>query len=252
MTKGALQERPQGKEIILQSNQAGVGGSVPVVGSLRLAPREGKARQNWPPPPGKKPQLKSGKSNLKADTGEQLRLPRYFISQRELKSEAHTHRTARRPESRKPGSSFLICFPISGQRLSRDLAAQQGPGSWAGLALSCRRERAGSSHPKKRQPAPGASSGHGRARSVELGHGQPGVQRHLQGETQASAVSQCACWDSSWPGSWHVVPREGRSSTGDRQDGTGGAGVPRTVAVVPSGLFLTFLCCWSELGLLAP
>lgn len=49
MTEGALQERPQGKEIILQSNQAGVGGSVPVAGSLGLAPREGKVRRNCPP-----------------------------------------------------------------------------------------------------------------------------------------------------------------------------------------------------------
>lgn len=152
MTEGALQERPQGKEIILQSNQAGAGGSVPVAGTLGLPPRAGKARQNCPPPP--KPQLKLGKPNRKADTGEQLRLPRYFISQGELKSEAHTHGTARRPESGggpKPGPSFLIPSPSPARgtrQPGRDPAAGQGPGlvlqEGTGWLLSPREEAAGS------------------------------------------------------------------------------------------------------------
>lgn len=138
MTEGALQERPQGKEISCKVTRLAWAEAFPWWGPSGRPHRRGKRHGTAPHP---QPQLKSGKPNLKADTGEQLRLPRYFISQRELKSEAHTHGTARRPESgdgREPGSSFPICLPVCGQRPSRDLAsgqdleAEQGSGSWAG------------------------------------------------------------------------------------------------------------------------
>lgn len=141
------------------------------VGGESTLPKETKL------PPSPKPRLKSIKPNLKADTEEHLRLPRYFISQKELNSEARTHTgQCGRVETRdgqKPGSSFPLCLPVSGRRPSRDPAARQP-------ASSRRRERAGSSRLEKRQPAPGASSRHGRARSVEFGDRQTGVQRHLQ------------------------------------------------------------------------
>lgn len=140
MTEGALQERPQGKEISCKVTRLAWAEAFPWWGPSGRPHGRGKGERDTELPP-PQPQLKSGKPNLKADTGEQLRLPRYFISQRELKSEAHTHGTARRPESgdgREPGSSFPICLPVCGQRPSRDLAsgqdleAEQGSGSWAG------------------------------------------------------------------------------------------------------------------------
>lgn len=83
------------------------------------------------PPPAPPPQLKSIKPNLKADTEEHLRLPRYFISQKELNSEAHTHRTAREGGDQGwPKARFFL--PALHPRLRP--AAERGPGgSVAGL-----------------------------------------------------------------------------------------------------------------------
>lgn len=95
---------------------------------------------------------------------------------------------------RKPGSSTLLCLPISGRRPSRDPVAR-----WP--ASPHRRDQAGSSHPEKRQLAPEVSSRHGRARSIELRDRQAGVQRHLQREIRGLAASLHAWWDSPWHGS---------------------------------------------------
>lgn len=114
------------------------------------------------PPPAQTP-TQINKTKPKSGHKEHLRLPRYFISQKELNSEAHTHRTAREGGDRRwPKAGFFLpalppCLRLVAERgtwwPSRDPVAEQGPGGsefnlipqqGTGWLLSSREEAAGS------------------------------------------------------------------------------------------------------------